>query len=129
MNSKKEKVRSFLLRFFEIYTSREPNTKQKLLELLDEKFNGFGTGIGEFWKNRSDFGIQVENEIKQIPQGYQFILNELEMTDFGNVIVFSALTRAEFIFIERTIILDPIRISGMINVTNEKFQLMHLHFS
>ena len=129
MNDLEEKGRIRFKEFWNTYTSREDGTVERVMDMTDEGFNGFGTVISENWTCKNDLKLQLEREIKQIPDGYKMSFYEMRSSLFNNIVTISTKLSVEFNFNGKLVIIDTGRITGIIREKNGKLLISQLHVS
>ena len=129
MNDLEEEGRIRFKEFWNIYTSRGDDIVERVMNMTDEKFNGFGTVISENWKCKKDLKSQLEREIKQIPNGYKMKFYEMRSSHSNNNVTIWTKLIVEFNFNGKIVVIDDGRITGTVIEDNGKLLISQLHVS
>ncbi|MDH3245261.1 MAG: nuclear transport factor 2 family protein [Saprospiraceae bacterium] len=103
---------------------------RKSISTWDERCKGFGSGITEIWKSKADFRKYCEASFQQNPEGFKVTSKWIETDHLSENIV--ALWGEIIITVElpqKTIILNPVRVTGVFKKIGGDMKLIQWHAS
>ena len=115
--------------FWNELTSREDDTVQRVMDFIDKGFHGFGSATSEYWKCKNDIKLQVERELKQLPDGYKISFKDMISASHNNIVTISTRALVEFNIEGKIVVFNNGRITCVLREENGKLFIAHLHTS
>lgn len=117
-------------RLWQLWSSRDSTTIDRVLKLIHKDVKGFGSAASEKFTHSDAIRLQLEAEMRQIPQGFSFEITWIDTTMLSdNLVGLLAEVRVEVSLPKKKIVLEPVRASHVLKQFGEEMLILQWHIS